>query len=355
MSTGTKIEWAHHTFNPWWGCARVSPGCVHCYADTLASRWGHELWRRHGPRRAMAAQYWRQPLTWNRKAADADGPVRVFCASMADVFEAHPEPDVRAFQGKERARLWDLIDATPNLTWMLLTKRPENVAGMVPWGNDWPGTVWLGVSTEDQRRADERVPVLLTIPAAVRFVSAEPLLGPVDLGGHCWLPVSENDPDPDAECLRCGTEEFSDIKDGHPTIHRCYDHEQCEREGHEEAWCSTPVTPYPRISWVICGGESGRKARPMHPDWARSLRDQCTAAGVAFHFKQRGEWTWSQPGAGRREPQAYVCEANGRVADEATALADGGSWQGIWRVGKGTSGRDLDGEFWDEFPTAVTP
>ena len=124
----SEISWTHHTFNCWWGCARVSPGCRFCYADTLATHWGHELWRRHGPRRPMSDNYWRQPFTWNRKAANAEGPTRVFCASMADVFEDHPEPEVRAFQDKERARLWDLIEATPNLTWMLLTTQTKLAA-----------------------------------------------------------------------------------------------------------------------------------------------------------------------------------------------------------------------------------
>src|ERR1051326_6900926 len=124
----SEISWTHHTFNCWWGCARVSPGCRFCYADTLATHWGHELWRRHGPRRPMSDNYWRQPFTWNRKAANAQGPTRGFCASMADVFEDHPEPEVRAFQDKERARLWDLIEATPNLTWMLLTTQTKLAA-----------------------------------------------------------------------------------------------------------------------------------------------------------------------------------------------------------------------------------
>lgn len=294
MSAGTKIEWAHHTHNPWWGCARVSPGCVNCYADTLASRWGHELWRRHGPRRAMSDQYWRQPLTWNRKAAGADGPVRVFCASMADVFEDHPEPEVRAFQDKERARLWDLIEATPNLTWMLLTKRPENVAGMVPWGDDCPGTVWLGTSVEDQRRADERIPVLLKTPAAVRFISAEPLVGPVVLKDE-WIT---------SELLGFGP-------------------------------FGAEISP--RISWCITGGESGRKARPMHPTWARSLRDQCTAAGVAYHFKQWGSHRWV---AGSKYDNETQCWVDDGIVPQ--------------RVSKALSGRELDGRTWDEFPTAVT-
>lgn len=293
----SEISWTTHTMNPWWGCARVSPGCVHCYADTLASRWGHELWRRHGPRRPMSDQYWRQPLTWNRKAADADGPVRVFCASMADVFEDHPEPDVRAFQDSQRARLWDLIEATPHLVWMLLTKRPQNVGGMVPWGEDWPSTVWLGTSVEDQRRANERIPVLLNLPASTRFLSCEPLLAPVDLS-VTWmrngtLPVDPLSPHYDQDTAISGR----------------------------------------GIHWVICGGESGRKAWPMHPDWVRSLRDQCTAAGVAFHLKQWGEYRWV---AGSRYDHDTKCWVDDGIEPQ--------------RVGKGKAGRLLDGREWSEFP-----
>lgn len=176
MTADSKIEWTDHTFNVWWGCARVSSGCRHCYADTLASRWGHELWRRHGPRKPMADQYWREPLQWNR-----NGPARVFCGSMCDLFEAHPERDVRVMQDRERARLWGLIESTPNLTWQLLTKRPENVSSMSPWGDQWPDNVWIGTSVEDQRTADVRIPQLRTIPAVVRFLSCEPLLSRVDL------------------------------------------------------------------------------------------------------------------------------------------------------------------------------
>lgn len=303
MSAETKIEWARHTFNPWWGCARISPGCVHCYADTIATRWGHELWRRHGPRRAMSDQYWQKPLIWNRKAAEADGPVRVFCASMADVFEDHPESDVWAFQDKERARLWDLIEATPNLTWMLLTKRPQNVAGMVPWGEDWPSTVWLGASVEDQRRADERMPILLDIPAAVRFVSAEPLVGPVSL----W-----------------------------------------------DLGLETGAGP----EWVICGGESGAKARPMHAGWARSLRDQCRRAGprVPFHFKQHGAWAPVVPDEWQnRKSSDWLIRHDGKAwpLAEPHGAADGTEVT-IRRTGKKAAGRELDGRTHDECPAAVS-
>ena len=184
MSENSPIEWCHHTFNPWWGCALVSPGCAHCYADTTATRYGHgQLWRRHGERRTFGEKHWAEPLNWNEKA-EAGGPRhRVFCASMADVFEDHPQLP------PERDRLWELVSETPWLDWLLLTKRPENVAVMAPWGTIWPSNVWLGTSVENQRWAEERIPILLDAAAAIRFVSCEPLLGPVDLWS--WIDAQD--------------------------------------------------------------------------------------------------------------------------------------------------------------------
>ncbi|HEX3965801.1 MAG TPA: DUF5131 family protein, partial [Trebonia sp.] len=142
MSDNSAIEWTTHTFNPWWGCSRVSPGCVHCYADDQAKRYGHDVWRRHGLRRMLSDANWARPLKWNRDAERAGEPAKVFCASMADVFEDHPDV------AEPRKRLWGLIESTPWLIWQLLTKRPENIAGMVPWGRDWPPSVWIGASAE---------------------------------------------------------------------------------------------------------------------------------------------------------------------------------------------------------------
>lgn len=322
MGADSKIEWCDHTFNTWWGCARVSPGCVNCYADTNAARWGHQLWRRHGPRKPMSDQYWRAPVRWNRA-----GPARVFCGSMCDVFEAHPAPEVRAMQDTARERLWDLIDMTADLTWMLLTKRPENIQAMTPSGG-FPLNVWLGTSVEDQRRADERCSTLLGIPTShVRFLSCEPLLSPVDLSRYLTVaPVSDRQWCPTARRHTCPV---GDI--------RCT--------------CTGGHIRGQRIRWVIAGGESGPKARPMHPDWARALRDQAVATRTAFHFKQRGQFTWDAGQDDPFDPDTYVCAATGRVADEATALADGGQWQGVWNVGKTRAGRLLDGRVWDEFPT----
>lgn len=245
MGDLTHIQWTNHTFNPWWGCSRVSPACRFCYADRDASRYGFELWRRHGERRMLSENNWRRPLKWNREAEAEGVPAMVFCASMADVFEDHPQLN------EPRERLWGLIEATPWLYWQLLTKRPENVAGMVPWGNDWPVNVWLGTSVETQRWADTRIPVLLNTPARTRFLSAEPLLSPVDLS--TWL-------DTRLAC-GCGADDCS-------------------------AFCMAPEPS--GIDWVIVGGESGPKSRPMDITWAQRLITQCRAAEVAVFMKQTG-------------------------------------------------------------------
>ncbi len=213
------------TFNIVWGCQRVSEGCKYCYADTLASRYGFALW---GPaatttRRTFGPDYWQRPLLWNRRAQAMGHRVSVFCSSMADIFEDHP------VVAHERTKLWALIEHTPSLNWLLLTKRPENILAMVPWRGLFPDWVWVGTSVERQKRAVQRLPALMEVPAVVRFVSAEPLLEPLDLSP--WLP---------------------------------------------------------RLQWVICGGESGKEARPFDLDWARVLRDQCAAARVPFFFKQVG-------------------------------------------------------------------
>ena len=177
MATGksTKISWCHHTFNLAWGCSHVSPGCSRCYAEVWAKRTGHDVWGARGERRTFGAKHWAEPLAWNAAARHAGQRRRVFCASMADVFEDHPALP------PERAKLWPLVEATPWLDWLLLTKRIENVAGMLPWGDSWPGNVWIGTSVENQEWAEKRIPVLLHLPAIVRFVSCEPLIGPVDL------------------------------------------------------------------------------------------------------------------------------------------------------------------------------
>jgi len=322
MSDVTAIEWTDHTFNPWWGCSRVSPACRFCYADRDAQRYGHQVWRRHGPRRMLSEANWQRPLRWNRDAERAGIPAKVFCASMADVFEDHP--DVAA----PRERLWGLIEATPWLVWQLLTKRPENIAAMVPWGGEWPPHVWVGTSVENQRYADERIPVLVSAAARarIRFLSCEPLLGPVDLSP--WL--------------------FPGPGGGNCSSPR-------ERSMLHEPRCG-PMPPL--IEWVICGGESGPRARPTHPAWARSLRDQCGHADVPFFFKQWGEWAPQNGAAGplgdaRQNPHRHrwVSPDDGRATPfgELTGTDDL-AWAHMKRAGKKAAGRELDGQIRDEFP-----
>lgn len=226
MGVDSKIEWTHHTFNPWWGCARVSPGCENCYAETFAKRTGKAKWGVNEERRLFGDKHWKEPLKWNAAAEKAGERHRVFCASMADVFEDRRDLD------EQRQRLWNLIDDTPHLDWLLLTKRPENIARLYP--PTWTEkrlppirNIWLGCTAEDQKRADERVPRLVEVRAAVRFLSCEPLLGPVELALN-------------------------------------------------------------GIDWVIVGGESGHGARPFNLAWARSVVTQCRKANVAIHVKQLG-------------------------------------------------------------------
>lgn len=306
MGKDSTIEWTHHTFNPWWGCVKVSPGCQNCYAESLSKRWGYGIW---GPakttsRRPMSDSYWKQPLTWNERAQKAGTRARVFCASMADVFEYHPMIDDYEW----RDRLWTLVEQTEHLDWLLLTKRPENIIDMVP--GDWlydhvgfPSNVWIGTSVENQEQADKRIPELLKVPARVRFLSCEPLLGPVTL-----FDTSEGVLDGVA-VIRDGGLSYS--------------------PGEPDEWVDTS---YSGIDWVIVGGESGPKARPMHPDWARSLRDQCQEAAVPYFFKQWGEY-WP---------------SGGRLIEGKSSLIFGN--EVIYRVGKHAAGRLLDEREWNEFP-----
>jgi protein gp37 len=254
MGEATTIAWCHHTFNPWWGCSHVSPGCVHCYAEVWAKRTGHPVWGAHAERRTFGEKHWREPLAWNAAARHAGERRRVFCASMADVFEDRPALLA------ERAKLWALIEATPWLDWQLLTKRVADVLGMTPgvWSGPggWPGNVWIGTSVESQEWANKRVSVLLRIPAKVRFLSCEPLLGHVDL---------RRIEAPNGELIDCLDGAASDPRDG--VVHATAPHS---------------------VDWVIAGGESGPHARRMDPGWARSIRDDCAAAGVPFLFKQAG-------------------------------------------------------------------
>lgn len=353
----SHIEWTDHTWNPWIGCTKVDALCAHCYAEARDIRFADGAhWGKGAPRQRTAPGNWREPYRWNRTHTDALAEYReylaeqdvthsvarkepksprVFCASLADWLD--DEVPI--------AWLLDMLRVVHdcrNLTWLLLTKRPENWAPRIEavlkaiessdgwdadplhpllplrnWLADWfvlrkaPDHVWMGTSVGDQKSADTRIPILLSIPAKVRFLSCEPLLGPVELSlalqGWDVRPTQPN---------------------GDP--------EQFE----------TPI-----IDWVIVGGESGANARPMHPNWVRDIRAQCYTAGVKFFFKQWGEW------APAEQTDKTVSVELAQPSDiknpawhqfDATELRHR---QLMARVGKKAAGRTLDGKLWDEIPT----
>jgi protein gp37 len=380
MGTTTAIEWTDHTWNPWRGCTHVSAGCAHCYAAAFAARnpaiLGH--WGSDASRVLAPDEYWTLPARWEKAAKNSRTRPHVFCGSLMDVFDDWPgqlanihgeplwfsryDPDVQPlarppaperfeppdFQPytltQARGRLWRTIAATPQLDWQLLTKRPQH------WRNSWPlwprppythimriptmhpnapnernfatlRNVWIGVSVENQDAAEARIPILLAIPAAARFLSCEPLLGPIDLAA---------------------------------TFHRWY----------QTPPGTTPAT-LPRlkdwIHWVIAGGESGPHARPMYPNWVRSLRDQCGAYDIPFFFKQWGEWAPVRPPDPAAAP-ARVVFSDGRSCEfSQQAMCEEAARSGIahgrchpvlmYRVGKKAAGRTLDGRLWNQYTT----
>lgn len=308
MGRDSAIEWCHHTFNPWIGCTKVSPGCANCYAEARDQRFnGGKHWGSGAPRRVTSPGNWREPLKWNRRAAKAGVRYRVFCGSLCDVFD--PLSPYGAMDW-----LWALIDATPSLDWLLLTKRP-----MLYWpSHGFPPNVWIGTTVESPDQL-HRVDDLLKIPARVRFLSVEPMLGPVDLS--VALPPT-----------------WGRRSDGKWGCDTCCHGDRCDEPAHVHRSSCTVCKngAVERIDWVICGGESGPKARPMHPDWARSLRDQCAAAGVPFLFKQQGEWAPTIGKLGRGELR--------RVPNGA------GTSTMMRRVGKKAAGRLLDGVEHTAFP-----
>lgn len=261
MAENSGIEWTTHTFNPWIGCTKVSAACDHCYAEAWDARFNGERWGPRALRTRTSAANWRKPLAWNKAAEGAAERPRVFCASLADVFDNH-----RSIPAEWRADLWAMIRETQNLDWLLLTKRPQNIARMLPdeWNGGWPN-VWLGTTVETQEEADRRIPHLLASPASVHFLSCEPLLGKVVIPGS-FFGLGDNG--------------------------------------------GYPFRPNPngRIGWVIVGGESGAEHREADPDWYRSLRDQCAAADVPFLFKQWG-------GPHQRAIKAMGRELDGVVHD----------------------------------------
>lgn len=239
MSENSAISWTDHTFNPWWGCVKISPACTNCYAATFDHRLGGDHWGPKSERKFFGEKHWNGPRKWNRNAEKAGIRQRVFCASMADVFEDREDLI------EPRRDLFNLIAITQSLDWLLLTKRPENLARMLPWVNGqgidgvgpW-GNVWIGTTVESQEYADARIAHLLSVPAVVHFLSCEPLLGPIDLSA--WF---------GRDCPETGA-------------------------------------PLAEPRWVIAGCESGHGARETGVEWLRSLRDQCVALDAAFFLKQ---------------------------------------------------------------------
>jgi len=328
MGANSKIEWTDHTFNPWIGCQHVSPACDHCYAEVssatraTAARIQAPLWGPGSSRYRTSPGNWREPLKWNREAA-ADGQRRrVFCASLADVFDNHPAV------APWRADLFRLIRETPNLDWLLLTKRVGNASVMIadamhhagmpmedrrawPWPN-----VWLGATVVNQEEADRDIPKLLRLHTARRFLSVEPMLSAIDLRRYL-----------------IGHEDAGTPLDGARTVGGC------------RAYT-------PPLDWVIVGGESGHHARPMHPQWVRDIRDQCAAAGVPFLFKQWGEFL--PAGANEVDPSLPDVPATRLFWSDGSAYApEDGQRGGVdlcARLGKAKAGRELDGRTHDGFP-----
>ncbi len=292
MGEKTRIAWCDYTFNGWIGCTKVSAGCKYCYAERENNHyhWNPAGWGPNAPRKLTSDANWKMPLKWNKAAAAAGVIRRVFCSSLADVFDPEVSP-------LWKVRLFSLIDACKNLEWLLLTKRPENIKNDLPW--KWiefpPENVRLMVTAENQEMADRRIPILLDSWHGKNGISVEPMLSNIELP-HYYSALTKED----------------------------------EENG-------GPIFTYlgidgKYIDWVICGGESGTNARPMHPDWARSLRDQCAIAGVPFLFKQWGEWSpYSPPETTSRKIQ---------VVENYP----------MFRLGKENAGRLLDGREWMEFP-----
>ena len=348
MGDNTGIEWTDATWNWVTGCDKVSPGCDHCYADTIATRFAGTKAYPKGFAVTLRPHRTTQPLRWQR-------PRRIFVNSMSDVF--HNE-----ISDADIARMWAVMAIAQQHTFQILTKRHGRMRSLLSkadgsfiyngllsmfmdntitlpkkgrlhdqvqaalnrhaFGQGWPlPNVHLGVSVENQKYADLRIPALLDIPAATRFISAEPLLGPIDLAAAVahWVP---------------------------PHDHPAWGEPRRTKPGTVESRLHTRSV----LHWVIVGGESGPGARPMDPQWARGLRDQCQKAEIAFLFKQWGEWAPTGT-------HAYGQLDNGDIYGSATQEFAPGvlAHEVLKRVGKKSAGRELDGRTWDEYPQPSAP
>lgn len=314
MAEKSGISWTDATFNPWLGCTKVGPGCDNCYAERLVDTRMHRAkWGPGEPRSRTSHSNWRKVELWNEDPSRLIGSQwparkpRVFCASLADVFDNEIDP-------QWRTDLWALIKRTPNLQWLIVTKRIGNAEKMLPpdWGGGYPNVMLL-ITVVNQPEADRDVPKLVRTPAAARGLSIEPMLGLIDL-------------------------EYPEMlwPDGPPM---CCSGRDCGCRG-------LPIEPPMiwKIDWVICGGESGPGARPAHPGWFRHLRGQCAANGVPFHHKQNGEWLHESQTTGELLEFGTVQAAQLHQWDDDTASM---------RVGKERSGRLLDGAVHDGFPTTM--
>jgi protein gp37 len=307
----TKISWCDHTFNPWIGCTKVNEACKFCYAESHDNRFYKEShWGAGSNRLITSKKYWNQPINWNRAAGNAGIKLRVFCASLSDIFEEHPQVE------DARAELFNLIEKTPNLIWMLLTKRPENIIRFIPWnwhpkmGGSVPENVRFGVSIGMQKHMDEMWPVMeqtMYELNAPYFLSMEPLLGPVDFAAF----------------------DESVMVEGKPMGR-------------------TRHLP----SYVIVGGESGPKARPMHASWVEGIRNMCLLYDIKFHFKQWGEWQDGSDGLSRHNAivlsdGSYYMNSD-RGFKEIRRKYTNAEWgklqpRAVCKVGKERSGDLLDG------------
>ena len=343
----TTIEWAEKTWNPVTGCSPISEGCENCYAKRMAQR----LRGRCGYPEDDPFKVTRhdnrllQPLKLRK-------PSRIFVCSMGDLFHEDVPNDYidQVFGVMTHV-------SVEHHTFLILTKRPERMRRYISSLDcqDWGlprGNIWLGVTAENQARADERIPILLQIPAAVRFVSVEPMLGPITLGRYLGLPgIDRHD-----RCANCGLE--AEKASGRIVGNACYDGEwTCSIECDDLLNRLGCPLEYKPLDWVICGGETGPGARPMHPDWVRSLRDQCQAAGVPFLFKQWGEWRPLESADSCPLDKVGYWYQGWRPFSPLYSVGGHSFTIGIspWEahmamVGRRTAGRLLDGEIWDEYP-----
>jgi len=317
MSNKTKIEWTDATVNFWWGCTKVGPGCDHCYAETLDARFGPSHWGTDTPRRQIAS------AANTLAKLNRQGGKRVFIQSMSDLFD-------NEVPGEWFDAAWMHIHNSTECRIQIVTKRISRVEKAISESGPpiWPQHAGLMITVVNQAEADRDIPRLLALKAKLGIpwvgLSMEPLLGPVDLTNIPGQKIAQN------------ITIIQDALRGHNGI------------GHNT----------PRLDWVITGGESGPKARPMHPDWARSLRDQCDAAGVPFFFKQWGEWADCTDAPHRFSAEDYIFTAQGKVLGaghyrhggmvEPEWRQKGGAWMS--RAGKSRAGRLLDGREWNAMP-----